>query len=234
MSQSDYKVNNILIPEELPLIALKNTALFPKAVIPLIVQRPKSISALEYAISTERLIFFAAQRSTEDDVAKRDIFTTGTIGRIISVFKLPDGSSKVDVEGLVRARIKEVASEAPFFKVKAAPFPLLVKNNLEEKALLRKAIEQFRIVSETRAFPTILQEIIYMMSQLNDTEHIISLMAINLNLDINEQQNILELESATDALRQLNAYLARESELLEAEKKVVKETKKQLGKMQKE
>ncbi|OGN13373.1 MAG: endopeptidase La [Candidatus Yanofskybacteria bacterium RIFCSPHIGHO2_02_FULL_43_22] len=234
MPQSEFKINNILIPEELPLIALKNTVLFSKAVIPLIVQRPKSVSALEYAHSTSRLVFFATQKSVEDDVTKRDIFTTGTIGRIISVLKLPDGSSKVDVEGLVRARIMEVTSEAPFFRVRFAPFLLTVRDNLEEKALLRKAIEQFRLVSETRAFPTILPEIIYMMSQIKDTEHIISLMAANSDLEIEDQQNILEMESAMDALRQLNAYLARESELLEAEKKVVKETKKQLGKMQKE
>jgi len=234
MPQSEFKVNNILIPEELPLIALKNTVLFPKTVIPLIVQRPKSVGALEHALSADRLIFFAAQKSIEDDVARRDIFTTGTVGRIISVFKLPDGSSKVDVEGLVRGRIAEVTSEAPYFRVNTAPSSLIIRNNPEEKALLRKAIEQFRAVSEARSFPTILPEIIYMMSQLKDTEHIISLMAVNLNMEIDDQQRILEMESAMDALRELNAYLVREIEIIEAETKVAKETKKQIGKMQKE
>src|SRR3989344_3174599 len=231
---NDFKINNILIPEELPLIALKNTVLFPKTVIPLIVQRPKSVGALEYALANDRLIFFAAQKSVDDNVVRRDIFTTGTIGRVISVFKLPDGSSKVDVEGLVRARISEVIKENPYFKVKTEPFSLVIRNNLEEKALLRKAIEQFRMVSESRSFPSILPEIIYMMSQLKDTEHIISLMAVNINLETEDQQNILEMESATDALRKLNTYLMRETEMLETENKVAKETKKQIGKMQKE
>ena len=138
------------------------------------------------------------------------------------------------VGGLAKERISEVTSETPFFKVKTAPFSLVVRDNLEEKALLRKAIEQFRVVSEARAFPMILPDIIYMMSQLKDTEHIISLMTVNLNLDINDQQNILEMESATDALRHLNIYLVKEAEILEAEKSVAKETKKQIGKMQKE
>lgn len=231
---ADFKVNNILVPEELPLIALKNTVLFPKSVIPLIVQRPKSVAALEQAVLGDRLVFFATQKSTEDDVSIRDIFVTGTVGRVISVFKLPDGSSKVDVQGLTRARITEVTSESPYFRVKASPIPLMIKNNLEEKALLRRAIDQFRFVSETRPFPTILPEVIYMMFQLKDTEHIISLMAVNLNLDIEDQQKILEMESAMDALRILNMYLARETELLEAEKIVTKETKKQIGKLQKE
>jgi ATP-dependent Lon protease len=230
----DYKVNNIIVPEELPVIALKNTVLFPKVVIPLIVQRPKSVGALEAAIAGNKLVFFVTQRNTEDNISSKDMFEVGTVGRIISVFKLPDGSSKVDVEGLVRARISEFTSDTPFFKAKVQPYMLMLRNNLEEKAFLRRAIDQFKLISESRSFPTILPEIIYMMMQLKDTEQILSLMTVNLNLEIDNQQRILELESALDALRELNMYLVREAEILEAEKNVAKETKKQLGKMQKE
>ena len=231
---ADFKANNIIIPEQLPLIALKNTVLFPKVVIPLIVQRPKSVVALEDALAHERLVFFVTQKNIEDNIGRKDIFTVGTIGRIVSVFKLPDGSSKVDVEGLVRARITDFLSEEPFFKVKTEPFNLITRNNLEEKAFLRRAIEQFRTISEARTFPTILPEIIYMMLQLKDTEQILSLMTINLNLGIEDQQSILELESAIDSLREMNVFLVREMEIMEAEKTVTKETKKQIGKMQKE
>ena len=231
---ADFKANNILIPEQLPLIALKNTVLFPKVVIPLIVQRPKSVVALEDALAHERLVFFVTQKNIEDNIGRKDVFTVGTIGRIVSVFKLPDGSSKIDVEGLVRARITDYLSEEPFFKVKAEPFDLMIRNNLEEKAFLRRAIEQFRTISEARTFPTILPEIIYMMLQLKDTEQILSLMTVNLNLGIDDQQRILELESAIDALREMNVFLVREMEIMEAEKTVTKETKKQIGKMQKE
>jgi len=230
----DFKSNNILIPEQLPLIALKNTVLFPKVVIPLIVQRPKSVAALEYALAHERLVCFVTQKNTEDNIGRKDVFTVGTIGRIVSVFKLPDGSSKIDVEGLVRTRITDYLNEESFFTVKTEPFNLMIRNSLEEKAFLRRAIEQFRTISEARSFPTILPEIIYMMLQLKDTEQILSLMTVNLNLGIEDQQRILELESAIDALREMNFYLVREMELMEAEKTVTKETKKQIGKMQKE
>lgn len=231
---SDFKLGNIIIPEELPLVALKNTVLFPKVVIPLIVQRPKSIGALDNAMTRDRLVFFITQKNVEDNVGRNDLFTVGTIGRIISVFKMSDGSSKIDVEGLIRARITDFTSETPFFKVKAKPFSLVVRNNLEEKAFLRRATEQFKVVSEIRSFPTILPEIIYMMMQLKDTEQIISLMTVNMNMAIEDQQMILELESSTDALRELNVGLIRELEIMEAEKNVTKETKKQIGKMQKE
>ena len=231
---SEFKVNNIIIPEELPVIALKNVVLFPKAVISVIIQRPKSVEALHYALTRSRLVLFVTQKNMGDNISETDLYAVGTIGRIISVFKLPDGSSKIDVEGLVRARITEFTLETPFFKVKVEPFPIMLRNNLEEKAFLRRAIEQFKMVSEVRSFPTILPEIIYMMMQLKDTEQIISLMTVNMNLAIEEQQRILELQSSVDALRELNVNLIREQELMEAEKNVTKETKKQIGKMQKE
>ncbi len=231
---SEFKINNIIIPEELPVIALKNTVLFPKIVIPIIIQRPKSIGALEFAQAHNRLVLFVTQKNSEDDISRNDLFEVGTIGRIVSVFKLPDGSSKIDVEGLVRARITDFVSEEPFLRVNAEPMALIIRDSLDEKAILRRAIEQFRVISEARSFPTILPEIIYMMSQLKDTEHIASLMTVNLNLEVENQQRILELESMLDILRQLNMYLSREVQILETEKSVVKETKKQIGKMQKE
>jgi len=230
----EFKINNIIIPEELPVIALKNTVLFPKIVIPIIIQRPKSIGALEYAQAHNRLVLFVTQKNSEDDITNKDLFEVGTIGRVVSVFKLPDGSSKIDVEGLIRARINKFTGEEPFLKAEAEPMALIIRNNLDEKAILRRAIEQFRVISEARSFPTILPEIIYMMSQLKDTEHIASLMTVNLNLEVENQQHVLELESMTDILRQLNMFLSREVQILEAEKSVVKETKKQIGKMQKE
>lgn len=231
---SEFKINNIIIPEELPIIALKNTVLFPKLVIPIIIQRPKSCAALDFALAHNRLVLFATQKNTSDDITSEDLYSIGTIGRIVSVFKLPDGSSKIDVEGLARARINNVTGVDPFFRANAEPMSLIIRESPDEKALLRRAIEQFRVVSEARSFPTILPEIIYMMSQLKDTEHLVSLMTVNLNLEIENQQRILELESMIDILRQLNMYLGREVQIIEAEKNVARETKKQIGKMQKE
>ena len=233
---TDFKVNNILIPGELPLIALKNTVLFPKVVIPLIVQRPKSMGALEQAMNSDRLVFFVTQKNIEDNVQTTDLFKIGTIGRVVSTFKLPDGSSKVDVEGLVRVKISEFSSEEPFFKVKFEP--IINKNlsgdNLEEKALTRLIIDQFRSISELKIFPSVSPEIIYMMSQIKDTDQVVSLITVNLNLEIQDQQSILESLNQTEALKKLNYFLTREMEILEAEKIVAKETKKQIGKMQKE
>jgi len=233
---AQYKLNNILIPEELPLIVLKNTVLFPKVVIPLIVQRPKSVVALDAAMAQDRLVFFVTQKNIEDNVHLNDLFRVGTIGRVVAVFKLPDGSSKIDVEGLTRAKLSQVVAEEPFFRVKCEPTPSaeFSGDNLEEKALSRLVIDQFRQIAELKVFSHISPEITYMMSQLKDVNQVISLITINLNLEIQDQQLILETKNSYEALKKLNFFLTRELEILEAEKSVAKETKKQIGKMQKE
>jgi len=232
---TNFKFNNLSIPEELPLIALKNTVLFPKIVMPLIVQRPKSVNALDAAMLRNNLIFFVTQKNIEDDVIESDLFRIGTIGRVISVFKLPDGSSKIDVEGIVRAEISQFHDQGQFFHVKVNPVMLDVSDeDLEEKVLMRRVIDQFRKISEIRSFPAILPEVIYMMSQLKDPEQIISLITANLSLDVQDQQRILETTYAKSVLEQLNMALTRELDILEAEKNLAKETKKKIGKMQKE
>ncbi len=221
--------------DQFPLVALKNTILFPKVVIPLIVQRQKSIAAMEAALATDRLVLFVTQKNVEDEIGEQDLFSVGTIGRIISVFRLPDGSAKVDVEGVSRARIVQYLGFTPYFSVRIEPICSTdVMDNPENSALLRRVLEQFKHVAEVRSFPAILPEVIYLMTQLRDAEQIIGLVTANLNLDVRQQQDILEMRQHSDALRQLNIYLSREMEVLEAEKNLARETKRKIGRMQKE
>lgn len=226
---------DIMRLRRLPLIALKNTVLFPKIVMPIIIQRPKSVAALDAARHSDQLVFFATQKSTDDDITSDDLYTIGTIGRIISVFRLPDGSSKVDVEGLIRARAIDITEQDDLFFVNAQPISLeRSADELEEQALMRSIVEQFRAISEMRSFPAILPEVVYLMSQVRDPEQIISLVSSNLNLDFKDQQSVLETKSTKEALEALNMFLTRELDILEAEKNLAKETKRRVGKMQKE
>ncbi len=232
---AELSINNTTVSDQLPLIALKNTVLFPKVVIPLIVQRAKSVAAMEAALAADRLVLFVTQKNVEDETGEDDLFSVGTIGRIISVFRLPDGSAKVDVEGVGRARIVQYLGFAPFLHVRVEP--IASKDSMESpenSALLRRVLEQFKHVAEVRSFPAILPEVVYLMTQLRDAEQIIGLVAANLNLDMRQQQDILEMREHGDAMRQLNIYLSREMEVLEAEKDLARETKRKIGRMQKE
>ncbi|HEY4484301.1 MAG TPA: LON peptidase substrate-binding domain-containing protein, partial [Candidatus Paceibacterota bacterium] len=227
--------NNNFSNNELPLMALKNVALFPRIAMPLVVQRPKSVVALEQALSANNgQIIFVAQKNLHDNASPKDLFKIGTIGRITSANRLPDGSFKIEAEGVRRVKILEFIQEEPFFKAKTEPVELEYQESVESEALIRTIIDQFKKVTEAKIFSSVLPSFLFTLGQIKEPEQLINLIAVNLNLDLIDQQYILETPDLNEALKRINFFLTRELEILEAEKKVAKETKKQLGKMQKE
>lgn len=233
---SEIKIDNLNVKEELPLIPLKNVVLFPRVAIPLLVQRPKSIGSLDFALSQNRLVVFVAQKNIYDDVDQKDLFRIGTVGRIFEIHRLPDGTSKVDVEGLFRVKIREFSQTDPFFKVKIEPLEVKYSPSIEAEALVRATIEEFKKLLQIRPtpLPSIYPDLIITLDQIRDPQQIVDLVVINLNLELKDQQDILETLDVFDALKKVNFFISRELEIIEAEKKVVRETRKQLGKIQKE
>src|SRR3989344_3627535 len=229
-----FIADNITIKDELPLIPLKNVVLFPRVAIPLLVQRPKSAGSLDLAMSQDRLVVFVAQKNIYDDVDQKDLFRIGTVGRVFEVHKLPDGSSKINVEGIARVRIKEFSQVEPFFKVKIESVKAVASRGIGAEAIMRATIDQFRKLLEVRQAPAALGDLIDALNQVRDPEQAVYLITINLNLELKVQQDILETMDSAEGLKKISFYISRELEIIEAEKKVFKETKKQLGKMQKE
>ncbi|MEK7154290.1 MAG: endopeptidase La, partial [Patescibacteria group bacterium] len=231
---SVFNVDNFEIKDELALIPLKNVVLFPRVAIPLLVQRPKSVNGLNFAASQDKLVVFVAQKNIYDDVDQKDLFKVGTVGRIFEIHRLPDGSAKINVEGIARVKIKDILQVEPFFKAKIEPFKTVPARGVEAEALARTTVEQFKKLMEIRGMPAVVQDLVMALNQVKDSEQIVHLIVINLNLELKDQQEILETIDPIDALKKINFYISREFEIIEAEKNVVKETRKQLGKMQKE
>lgn len=234
MALMTFNIDNINISEELPLIPLKNVVLFPRVAIPLLVQRPKSMASLDLAMAKDKLVVFVAQKNIEDDVDQKDLFRVGTVGRIFEIHNLPDGSSKVTVEGIARVKIKDFTQISPFFKAKVEPLISNAPRGLSFETLMRSTIEQFKKLLEARSLPAVLPDVVTVLNQINNPEQVVYLIAINLNLELKDQQDILESTDPVDALKKVTFFISREIEIIDAEKKVVKETRKQLGKMQKE
>ncbi|MDP3954575.1 MAG: endopeptidase La [bacterium] len=219
---------------QLPVIALKNVVLFPRIAMPLLVQREKSVGALDYAMSGDRLVIFVTQKNIKDDVGTDDLFSIGTVGKVFEVHKMPDGTSRVDVEGIARVKIKEFTQTEPFLKATAEDFKIEGAKSVEIDAIMRTVADQLRKIISSRVVSGPLSDVMVALSQVKDPEQLVYLAAMNLNLDINDQQSLLETPDAMEALTKVNFYLNRELEILTTEKKVAQETKKQLGKMQKE
>ncbi|MFQ5353506.1 MAG: LON peptidase substrate-binding domain-containing protein, partial [Thermodesulfobacteriota bacterium] len=136
----DLKKNPVIVP----LIPLRDIIVFPYMVLPLFVGRDKSIKALERAMGEDKSILLAAQKKARlENPGKEDIFEVGTLGTILQLLRLPDGTVKVLVEGKRRARIKDYITEEECFMVEAEEMPDFVDDTVESEAVMRSVVKSF-------------------------------------------------------------------------------------------
>ena len=203
----------------LPLLPLRDLVVFPNMVIPLFVGREQSINALEEAINLNSLIFIATQINPEvEKPILEDMYSIGTIAKIIQIYKLPDDTIKILVEGLSRAQIKSTEKFNNFLKVKVEK--IIVKNgkNLKTEALMRLAVNRFeQYLKLNNKIPS---EIILSINNIEKPDKLADIIASNLILKIKEKQNLLEIINPLERLENLIVILKKEVSILELEKSI--------------
>ena len=216
-----------------PLIPLRDIVVFPHMVVPLFVGRDKSIKALELAMSQDKNILLAAQKKAKtDDPMPDDIYKIGTMGSILQLLKLPDGSVKVLVEGKKRARIKEFLPSHECFIVKVDNIDEEIEETVETEALIRSVVKAFEVyVKLNKRIPP---EMIMSVSSIDDPGRLADIIASHLIVKLQDKQAILELTNATHRLERLYGFMEGEIEILEAEQRIRQRVKKQMEKTQKE
>jgi ATP-dependent Lon protease len=219
--------------ETLPLIPLRNIVVFPQMVVPLFIGRSKSVKALEGILNKERMIVFASQKSEDvEEPDVKDICTIGTLSEIVQMQGLPDGTTKILVEGVARVRIDSFMSETPFFKVKISSIPEIDEMTIEVEASIRTIIKQFEkyVRLNKRIPPETLMSII----NIDNPGRMADLIASYLTLKVDEKQSILEAVAVQKRLAKLSEFLNKEIEVLEVEKKLQGKVRRQIEKVQKE
>jgi ATP-dependent Lon protease len=220
-------------PRVIPLLPLRDIVVFPYMVVPLFVGRAKSICALEEAMGHERELLLCAQReASADEPGEDDIYRVGTLGSIIQLLRLPDGTVKVLVEGKSRAEIRRFASTDPHFACEVDVLEESGETTVEIEALVRTmhaAFENYvklnkRVPAETLNTVTTVQA----PGRLADT------IVAHLNLKLAERQTLLETVSPTKRLEEVYARMQAEIEVLEVERKIRGRVKKQMERSQKE
>jgi ATP-dependent Lon protease len=217
----------------LPLLPLRDIVVFPYMVVPLFVGRAKSIRALEEAMGRDRELLLCAQReATEDEPGEDDIYRVGTLGSIIQLLRLPDGTVKVLVEGKSRAEVRRFISSDPHFVCEIDVLEESGEATVEIEALVRTMHASFenyvklnkRVPAETLNTVTTVQA----PGRLADT------VVAHLNLKLAERQTLLETISPTKRLEEVYARMQAEIEVLEVERKIRGRVKKQMERSQKE
>ncbi|MBT3067182.1 endopeptidase La [Rhodoferax sp. U11-2br] len=225
---------------DLPLLPLRDVVVFPHMVIPLFVGRPKSIKALEAAMSVDRRIMLVAQKAAaKDDPLVTDMFDVGCISTILQMLKLPDGTVKVLVEGQQRAVVTKVADGESYFVASITPVEVVAeaegksKNKASEIEALRRAVmQQFdQYVKLNKKIPP---EILTSIASIDDPGRMTDTIAAHLPLKLESKQAVLELASIKDRLENLYGQIEREVDILNVDKKIRGRVKRQMEKNQRD
>ncbi len=220
-------------PVELPLLPLRDVVVFPHMVIPLFVGRPRSIKALEIAMEAGNSIMLVAQKSAvKDEPSPEDLYEIGCAASILQMLKLPDGTVKVLVEGLQRARILEVSDAETHFAARVTGVDEDHSQNAEAEALRRAVVAQFeQYVKLNKKIP---QEILTSLSGIEEAGRLADTIAAHLPLKIEQKQVMLETTGAAARLEALLAQLEAEIDILQVEKRIRGRVKKQMEKSQRD
>jgi len=223
------------MPEQLPLLPVRDTVVFPHMVLPLFVGRPSSLAAVKMAMEENRLIFLVAQKIfDEEDPAKGDIYRIGTVAMIMRMVKLNDGRVKILVQGLAKARIEEYLREEPFFEVKieALEERKFTELPLEVEALMRAVQNQLaQLQAISNSLPP---EVMMVVDNIEDPGGLADLVVGHLSLKISQSQELLEISDPVERLVQVNDLLNKELELITMQNRIQLQAKEEMGKTQRE
>ena len=217
----------------IPLLPLRGLLVFPAMVLHLDVGREKSIKALEKAMVNDNEILLSCQEKMQkEEPDTDDIFRVGTVARVRQMLKLPNGTIRVLVEGLYRARILRFVQTDPYFEVAYEEMPEEYEADAEIEALMRAVLEHFEHYSKLSK--KITPETFASVMDVEEPGRLADVITSHLTLKIRDKQTILETVSVKERLMKLLDLLNNESEVLELERQIQQRVKKQIERSQKE
>jgi len=226
---------NVEIPEQLPLLPVRDIVVFPYMVLPLFVGREMSIKAIEAALAGNRMIFLATQKALDvENPTPDDIHVIGTVGIIMRMLKLPDERIKILVQGLSKAKISGYIQTDPYYSVKIDKISesKAPSSTLESEAVMRTVKEQIeRIVSLGKV---LIPDVMVVIENLEDPGRLADMIASNLGLKVEVTQSVLEITDPLKRLRQISEILAKEVEVLSMQQKIQAQAKGEMDKTQRE
>ncbi|HDT1952053.1 TPA: endopeptidase La [Proteus mirabilis] len=218
---------------EIPVLPLRDVVVYPHMVIPLFVGREKSIHCLEAAMNDNKQIMLVAQKdASTDEPGVNDLFSVGTVASVLQMLKLPDGTVKVLVEGIRRAKITTLSDNGEYFQAKAEYLDTPVVDEREQEVLNRTAINQFEgYIKLNKKIPP---EVLASLHAIEESAKLADTIASHMPLKLKDKQAVLEMSDVTERLEYLMAMMESEIDLLQVEKRIRNRVKKQMEKSQRE
>lgn len=214
-------------------LPLRDIVVFPHMIVPLFVGRDKSVQALEHVMHADKKIVLVTQKTpSEDDPGPEDLYSVGTIGTILQLLKLPDGTVKVLVEGGERVSLSNLVENNGFIETNISEIIDTTVSDEELEALSRAAMSQFeQYVKLNKKIPP---EVIVSINQIDEPSKMVDTIASHLALKIDQKQDLLELATTAERLERIYSFMEGEIGVLQVEKRVRSRVKRQMEKTQRE
>ncbi|UTW62552.1 endopeptidase La [bacterium SCSIO 12741] len=234
-AEDEESLANEAIPENLPILPLRNTVLFPGVVIPITVGRDKSISLVKDSYNKDKTIGVIAQKNQdEEDPGFSDLHSIGTVARIIKMLRMPDGNTTIIIQGKRKFRLAELTQKEPYLRARVEDFPDIKpeKEDEEFNALVNSIKDlSLDIINKSPEIPT---EATLAIKNIESSSFLINFVASNMNADLDEKQSILEEQSLSNRAKRTLRHLTKELQLLEIKNDIQSKVRFDIDKQQRE
>ena len=230
--ENESKLPNI--PDELPILPLRGVVVYPNTGVPLTIGQPRSIKLVDDVVAGDRLVGLVASKKPDLETPDPDdLYSIGTVATVHRLFRAPDGTIRLLVQGIARFKLGEFTAEEPYLKAKVELYPEKVEeDSLQLEALARNVRSQFEHIAEM--VPSIPQELVASISNLDDPMQTVYTVANFQRMELEDAQELLEIDSVSEKLQTFTNLLAHEVEVLELGQKIQNEAREEIEKMQRE
>ena len=223
----------LTLPKDLPVLPLRGLVAYPLTAIPLTIGQPRSIKLVDEIVAGDRIIALVASKNPDlENPGPHDLFEIGTIAKISRLFRAPDGTIRILVQGIMRCKIGNFTQEEPYLKAEITPHPETIETGIEIEAFARNVRDQFTRIAEM--IPSVPRELVTSVSLIEEPLQVAYVIANFQRIDLDDAQNILAIDSVMEKLKTLVTILARESQVLELGQKIQNEARSEIDKVQRE
>ncbi len=231
----DQEPDEIPVPESVPILPLRNTVLFPRVVIPIAVGRSKSVQLVREAYRTNRLVAAVAQLDAEvDDPAVRDLNVVGTLGEVVKLLEMPDGTTTAIIQGRRRVAIEAIVSTEPYITavVKGMPEPRGVEDEKDFEVIIGSLKDLS--VKIVKLNPNISPEATFAVRNIESSSYLVNYICANTEINVTDKQKLLEASTLRERALRLLEHLVREIQLLELKNELQSKVKYEIDQQQRE
>ncbi|MDD5447925.1 MAG: LON peptidase substrate-binding domain-containing protein, partial [Actinomycetota bacterium] len=216
--QKSPSVEKVEIADELPILPLPDTVIYPHIVMPLLVTQENLVKLVDEAVAKDRIAGVVTAKDEAEELTPENLYNVGCAISIARMFKLPDGKVQLLVQGIARIRIKEYVQTEPYLKAKVERLQDVVENTLEVEGLARNALSLFQKI--VKLAPYLPEEMYIAAMNVDSPNELADFLAANTNLETKQRQEILEELSTKERLKKITLFLNREIEVLEVGSKI--------------